>query len=802
MVQGPVLWRAVRRGGTSAAVALLFALSHQAANAQGGSAIVVTREALQSTGRATLAEALQVLIPALNYPRPSGADLIDHVPPASLRGMRPDQLVVLVNGRRRHPSAIVGMHGTVGRGENPTDLNAIPLAAVERVEVWGPGGALGFPGIPGALAGVINIVLGERLPRELVARAGLTTEGDGTTEQIAGRYGAPWGSEGFVQLSAEWRHRSATNRASPDPREQFFPGDPRNDDPATRNQVHHRLGDAKTTDVAAVVHFSRALGGGTELFGSLSGNRRAGESASLWRRPNEDATVRALYPTGFLPLINSTIWDRSVHLGGRGRLGAAWRWELDAGYDANTVDIHVGNTANASLGPISPDRLAAGRQGSSALSADLTVRGSPSVGLAVPLALLLGTTVRREGYRIEAGERDSYRFGGVPIQDGPHAGRLAPLGAQGFPGFTPSDSFHRSRESIAGYVRAGIEPVGGVTLSGSGRTERYWSGDTRTQSTIAGSIRIEPVRGLSVRGSAGTGYRVPSLPERWFTYTTIPVVDNVGLFDMVIPSVHPIARTLGAFPLRAERSTTLSMGAELQAPNGRGHAAIEYYEITVRGRLGLTDRFAGSDLRIALEQAGYDGVGAIRVFANVADTRTTGFEAHAAYDFPMGAGSLRVEGGLDHHRVRVQRVDSTGGFLRQFPSAFFPEGERVRIESGQPADNASVAAILTQPSWRVVARARRYGSVRDFGPAPDGTLRRTYGARWLADLELSRRFAAGSGLTVSAGLQNVFGTTPATNDQGDATFAGNSYFGIFPFNSLSPFGFNGRFVYLRAAWEY
>jgi iron complex outermembrane receptor protein len=757
------------------------------------STIVLTRGALLATGRSSLPEALQVLIPSFNFPRPSGAEWTDQVRPATLRGMGSDQLLVLVNGRRLHRSTLVHVNPTIGRGEVSVDLEAVPLIAIERVEVsrGAPDGRFGA----GAIAGVINLVLGDSLPAEAISSLGLSTDGGGVSAGNGGTWRKAWENGGRLQIAGEYRVRGSTNRARPDQREQFFSGDPRNEDPGFAGRVHDRLGDPQTRTAAGWVHFTRALGA-AELAGSLVLSRRVGESAGLWRRPNEDATVRSLYPTGFLPLLDSRILDATVELEARGGL-RGWRWEATAGYGSSTLRREVTNTANASLGPLSPTGFYAGTTGAVELHGTVAVRREVPVGLAGPLRLALGGEVRSEGFRILPGERDSYRYGGVPIQDGPHAGGIAPVGAQGYPGFMPRDSGHFRQESAAGYGGVTFEPGGGLRVSAAGRIEAYRDGFGTLPSGSA-AARWAPLRGVTLRGSLGAGFRVPGEAERRFSRSQIPVVNDVGLYDLLVPPSHPVAQSLGAAPLRAERSTQWGAGLDLSA---RGFTfCLDYFDIAVRNQVVLTGKFAGPAVRFYLESQGYDGIGAVQFFANAGNTATRGFDLRAGYGGTLGRLALRLDAAYDHHTVEVTRVDSIGGFARQFQSAFFGPAERARIEAGQPGDNAVASGQVGGDAWSLTLRARRYGSVLEYGPSPDGTLSQRLGARWLGDLDLSYRVRRG--LTLTGGVQNLLGTYPDRMGLGAPDYAGNSYFGILPYSNASPFGFNGRFAYARVQWRY
>jgi iron complex outermembrane receptor protein len=757
------------------------------------SVIVITRADLFGTGRTSLPEALQVLLPFFNLPRPSGAEWTDQLRPATLRGMGSDHLVVLVNGHRLPTSGFLNQHPTVGRGEVAADLEAIPLLAIDRVEV-----SRGIPSArygSGAIAGVINLVLGSNLPREVRSSLGLVTSG-GVNSLNGAAWGKHWGDGTRLELAGEYRVRGFTDHAEPDRRDQFFPGDPRNEDPRYRDQLHDRLGDPQTRRAALWLEASRPVRG-AELYGSVGANRQFGKSAGLWRRPNEDATVRSLYPTGFLPMLESRGYQATVRLGARGTLGR-WQWDLSAGYAASGFRMEVENTANASLGALSPTGFFAGALGNVSLTGHLEVRREMSLGRARVVRALAGLQARGEGYRLEPGERDSYRFGGVPIQDGPRAGGIAPVGAQGFPGIAPRDTGHYRQESYAGYAELAIEPLEQLSIGAAGRAELFPGTGWGLRSALSATGQWRPLRQVWLRGSAGMGYRAPGLAERRFSRSLIPVVNDVGLYDLLVPPSEPAAQSLGARPLVPEWSTGWGAGLDL---SGAGVTfSADYSDGVLRRGVVLTEKFTGPGVRFFLESQGYDGIGAVQFLANAVKTRTRGVELRAGYATSLGTLALRLDAGFAHHRVEVTRVDSIGGFAAQYQSSFFGPAERARIESGQPRDNATGAATVSTPAWSGTVRVRRYGSVLAYGPSPDGTLSQRLGAKWLGDASLGFRLRLN--LRIAAGVENLLGTLPDRLGLGAPDFAGNSCYGILPYSNFSPFGWNGRFAYARLEWRY
>ena len=782
--------RAGRRGAGSRVLGWLLPLLPVALSAQAAAPVdTLTRDELTRTGRVGLAQMLQALVPGLNLPRPSGAGGTDHLPPLTLRGLGADQMVVLVNGKRRGESALVHLNGSIGRGQGMVDLNAIPVSAIERVEIHREGNdaRYGF----GALAGVIDIILRADPGHEISTVLGLTTAGDGSALQAGGtqqlRWAAGRGRDGFVQLSAELTRRGATNRALPDPRLQYFPGDPRNDDPALQNRVTHRFGEPESEGVSGVLNAGMHLRDNLEAYGFAHLSVRRSEAGELWRLPSDDRTVRTLYPNGFLPLIAPRISDGSATGGLRGRI-LGWHWDASLGYSRNSIRYRLEHTANTSLGRQSPTEFDAGR-----LRADRFNVGIELDRRLWGVRVLLGGEHHSEGYQIEAGEPDSYRYGAVPIQDGPHAGGIAQPGAQGFAAFRPSDTNLVRRGRIGGYGELATTIRGLLSLAAAGRVEYYRAFGALGAYRFSGAVG--PLRGISVHAAYGSGVRIPSLGQSWFSSSSTTVVGQLGFDDRTVPVLDPMAAVLGASRLRTEQSRTVSAGGRWTGVP-RLTVSADYYRIAVDDRIILSGSFDDLAVQSFLTQQGFPGIGAVRFFKNALATRTTGLDAAATYRFSVGTAELRFRAALNHNRTRVTLTDSVPGLLALFTPVFFDRVERARLEQGQPRNTLILAAMAVRGRWSAAASAHRFGSVSSFGEPADSSLDQRYAAKWLGDLNVSHRRGR---LSFMLGVDNLFNTYPDRNKFGDGNSEGNSNFGMFPYSNLSPFGFAGRFLYLRVS---
>ena len=761
---------------------------------------VLTSADIVSTGRTETNQILQMLAPSFNFPRPSIADGSDHVRPATLRGLGPDQVLVLINGKRRHNSALVNVNGTVGRGSTGVDLNAIPASMIERIEVLRDGAAAQYGS--DAIAGVINIVLKGSESGEASGTIGQTAEGDGQVAHFAADAGQVFGQSNYFHIGLEYRDRDFTNRAGPDPRPQYFAGDPRNSQPPS---VRLRLGDAATKDYLAMYNTSYTTGGGVELysFGGLS--KRNGDAAANWRLPNGNNTVRALWPDGFLPIIATNIWDASGTVGAKGSV-AGWRWDLSSVYGRNSLHYDVNNSNNASMGTSSPRNFDAGELVFGQSTTNLDFFRDLSLGAGRPLRTAAGAEFRLDQYQIKAGDDASWMDGEQPILDGPNANsttvKPAP-GAQGFPGFRPSDEQNVTRNNYALYIDLESDLTKQFLLGVAGRFEDYSDFGSTTTGKLTARYAVLPW--LAFRGAVNTGFRAPSLGQSYFSSTATNLVAGQFLEILTLPVNTAGAKALGAKPLKPEKSVNASAGVTFD-PTSRLSVSVDYYDIKINDRIVFSENFIGTAIQNRLAAIGLTGVTGARYFTNAIDTHTKGVDVVANYGIDMrSSGVLRFTGGYNHNRTKVTDVIPTPPELTGFDEQLFGRAERGRIEEAQPRDNLLLSANYTRGPLGGVLRTQRFGEVtnRQIKVATNQPADQTFSAKWVTDVSGSYRLLGR--VTFGVGADNVFNVYPdkQTETWNVATgFAGNSNFGQNPYSVISPFGFNGRFFWGRVSYGF
>ncbi|MEP6589971.1 MAG: TonB-dependent receptor [Gemmatimonadota bacterium] len=766
---------------------------------------ILTSEDIKLSGRTETAQILQMLAPSFNFPRPSLTDGTDNSRPATLRGLAPDQVLVLVNGKRRHTSSLINLNTSIGRGSGLVDINAIPASAIDHIEILRDGAAAQYGS--DAIAGVINIVLKGNTANELAVQAGgynTTFKSsvdadrklkDGKNVTTSGTYSLALGQNGFATLSVEYRDRNFTNRSSIDGRTQYFAGSPKNTDPLYSNRIDHRYGDPNTRDAVGFLNIAKQLGTNTEFYSTIGYGDRNGDAAGFWRRALDDRTVRSIYPDGFLPLIESTVRDASA-LGGVRGIAGTFKYDASLTWGRNSYRYDIIHTANVSLGNASPTEFYAGTTGFNQLTANLDLVRQFEIGASSPLNVAFGAEYRRDGYSIKEGEPDSWRDGGVRVLDGPGTGNVAAAGAQVFPGFRPADATNAHRSDVAGYVDLEVNPFPALLLGVAGRAEHY--SDFGGKTTGKATARLELTKGVAVRGAASTGFRAPSLGQSFFTSTATNFINGVPFEIKTFPVASAAGKLLGATDLKPETSVNLSAGLAL-SPTRNLSLTVDYYHIAIDNRVVLSGNFTDVTVRNFLAANGFPGVGGGRYFTNAIDTKTKGVDIIVGYGVPLGASSnLRLTAGYNANSTKVTRISSTPPVLAAFQSVLFDRSEQIRVEKGQPKSNLNLQGVLSAGKATVTLRGHRYGEVTTYATTLANAIQdQTFGAKWITDVSVAYRVL--SQLTLSVGADNIGDVYPDMNSLGNATTSGNSNFGIFPYSSVSPFGFNGRYLYGRAA---
>lgn len=721
---------------------------------------VITKEQLESSGSTELPRVLEKLIPGFNYPRPSIADGTDHSPPFTLRGLAPDQVLVLINGKRLHQSSLLHVNGTIGRGSLGVDITTIPLRSIERVEVLRDGAAAQYGS--DAIAGIINIVLKSH-DNENSANVsyGLTHKGDGITRQSDLFYSLPLPEEGFANVTLEARQRGATNRAGVD----IY----------NNHTLDTHFGDAQAQDLLSAFNVNVPKG---DLIWYTQGtmSQREGEAGAFFRNARDFRNVTTVYPYGYLPSIQPTIRDISLTNGVKGVLENGTKWDVSYTLGYNDYHFYVENSLNRSLGTDSPRSFDSG--GTRSLEHILTADISHKFDT---WSLSGGVEVREENYRIYKGDEASYTLGSFSSASG----------AQGFPGFRPENEVDVSRHNIATYAETTYSLTEWLMADMAVRAERY----TDFGSTLDGKValRAKPHEDWLLRSSASTGFRAPSLAQSHFTYTQM-VLDGANIVTFGNYSVDdPIARALGATDLKPEKSNHYTTGMVYQ-PFSHFSISADYFITDIRDRIMATGYISGYTLSSLSAYAqtilNTNHVDGAVYFTNAFTTRTQGFDIRMDYWYGLDSGAkMRHILGYNRSQTRITDVNEAPSVLGvSMMDLIVDPYVKVTMEEGQPLDSIKFWNKYETKTLDWIVNVNRFGHFKStYGYTPI-----TFGAKWTVDTEVV--FKVKKNFNIAVGAENLFNAMP---DRWP-----NSQDWIVKYSQYAPFGYNGAYYYARAQWRF
>ncbi len=734
---------------------------------------VVTAETLSTRGTTEFAAALAQTVPSLTFARPSVVDGTDSIRPATLRGLSPDQTLVLLNGTRRHASALVNVNGSIGRGSAAVDLNAIPTGALDRVEVLRDGASAQYGS--DAIAGVINLRLkearegggasvtyGQYFTTVETAR-GERDETDGGTVTASAWQGFGLGSDGFLTLSAEYLNREPTNRSDYDPR-------------VTPTAITARAGDPKVEQWTVFANAGKPLNADWEAYGWAGYQDRDSQSAAFPRLANNANNVPAIYPNGFLPKIAVNSQDLSLAGGVKGEI-AGWSADISLVYGRNALDFRTEDSLNSTYGAASPTSFDSG-----GLTYDQLVFGADfarqfEVGLNGPLNFAWGLEARREGYKIDAGQPESWNRG--PLG----ANTALAGGAQGFVGFQPSNEVDEDRDAVALYADVEIPLTEKFTVEGALRIEDYSDfGDAQTGKLAA---RYDFSPNFALRGSVSTGFRAPSLQQSFFTSTSSVIQNGAVVETGTFPATSAVATALGARPLKPETSTNYSLGAVIRL--GDFDLTVDAYRIEIEDQIVLSELINRSFSPQVAGLLDPLGVQAARFFLNGVTTETEGVDIVGRYRLRTeGAGNWDFTVAANVNDVSVTKLPTSSSVLNPVPT-LFARSRILTIEEGTPDTKVSTSADWSLGRWGATARATYYADVLQ----PGSTAASDYSTGAKTTVDLEGRFQVTDRIGVAVGVDNVFDEYPDFVPE-----ALNSN-GVLGFPYYSPFGFNGRYGYAR-----
>ncbi len=820
--------------------------------------VIPLANVVNEVGQVDLNQILTYVAPSFQSSRQTVADGTDHIDPAQLRGLGPDQVLVLINGKRRHQSALVNVNGTVNRGTVGTDLAAIPAASIERVEILRDGAAAQYGS--DAIAGVINIVLkkttgllnvnvsgGEYIttyPKNYALYTLPTINGvanpnlgkdpnvkvtDGGTVQLSANYGIKLNDKGYINFTGEYINRAATNRTG------TYAGQIYNKNGAkqivddsimqarglTRNSFDMAVGQSAIKSGGVIYNGAYQLGGGWELYSFGQYNNKHGKAAGLYRFPTGGssspipASVYALpnfpYQNGFLPYINSNITDISAAVGLRGKWNG-WDVDLSNAYGKNTFDFSVTNSINYSQAftQIQTEFDAGGLNFSqNTVNLDFS-RNYPVLG---GLNVAFGGEYRIDQFGITAGETNSWQNADVT--------KNVAAGAQVFPGFRPSNAGSFSRNNEAVYLDLEQDFSKSFLVEGALRFENYSDFGSTVNYKIASRYKISD--NFTLRGSVSTGFRAPSMQQKYYAKTnTLFISQNGALVPAesgTFTNVSPLAQILGIPTLKEETSQNYTIGATARF-GGNFDLSVDYYQINIFNRIVLTNNFSGTAGSAIDSILKANGATTANFFTNAIDTKSNGVEAVLNYhtrfsdnqDFRAVLAATFINNEVVKGSDGKALIHASDILIKNNQLGnYFSREDQARIEVENPANKASLTLNYKIGDFGVMLRETYFGKVIYLDPSinPNDpatfpvnsytgakeTLDQEFSPKGVTDLTLNYQIL--KQLNVSIGGNNIF-----DNYQDAHTNYANTSFGRFIYSRrVEQMGFAGAYWFARLRFD-
>ncbi|MCK8520524.1 TonB-dependent receptor [Aquimarina sp. D1M17] len=754
--------------------------------------IIDMQDIITKSGKIEINELLQYTAPSFNANKQSGSDGADHIDPATLRGLGPDQTLVLINGKRRHSSSLINIFGTRGRGNSGTDLNAIPASAIKRIEVLRDGAAAQYGS--DAIAGVINIVLkdnvnkisgsvsygayntnakgdfpdgtpntdGNRLDTDNDGnRIGDDQNFDGGSVKVTANYGVEIGEGGYANFTTEYLSKNKTLRPGFDFRRGF--------------------GEAAIDGFNFFANAAIPVSKKTEIY-AFGGRNYRDTDAFAFTRNGGERVVTAIFPNGFTPRITSNIIDNSISAGVRTETENGWKIDVNNTWGKNNFHYFIQGTLNASLQESSPTDFDAGGHSLSQNTTSLDFsKYYPNILKGLNFAF--GSEYRTENFTIFAGEEGSYAtydVNGLPIIDpatqtqpvDPDSGELRPGGSQGFPGYSPANEVDRSRSNFSLYADAELDITDSFLVGGAARFENY----SDFGSTINGKLafRIKATEDINIRGSVSTGFRAPSLAQIYYNLRFTDFQGGVATETLLSPNNSPVTASFGIESLEEETAINAAVGAT--ASIGNFTATIDGYFINVKDRIVLTGTFAAPQI---------PNVNEAQFFANGVDTETVGLDIILSWkgNYDFGNLSATLAGNINNMYIKEVK----NGALDE--GTFFGEREKAFLLASAPDSKFSLNTNYSTEKFNAGIGLTRFSEIIliDFVDTED-----VYDAKITADLNLGYKLTENLKLTV--GGNNIFNEYPDQQNDGE-TEAGGYWDAV-------QMGFSGAYYYARLDFNF
>lgn len=758
--------------------------------------IIDIKQVSQATGQVEVNQLLQFAAPSFNSNKQSGSDGADSVDPATLRGLGPDQTLLLLNGKRYHQSSLINLFGTKGRGNTGSDMNTIPIGAIKRIEVLRDGASAQYGS--DAIAGVINVVLNDSnkgfegnafYGMNLFKSPGNNDvvsdhKIDGITFDFSGNLGTKIGSKGgFGNFTVEFINKEHSIR---------------NANPDLYQASRQRFGDAKSQNIYFFGNIEVPLSDNLKFYSRQGFSHRETNSYAWTRTADADGNVPEVYPNGFNPIQNTSISDFTFDNGLKFKV-ANWDVDFYNAFGSNRFTYQIENTINATLGTKSPTSFNAG--GHSLLQNTTGFNASRQFNVLEGLNIAFGSEFRYEKFDIIKGEEASYAMYDIngnivtPNTDssllvtvpGSDPIRYRPGGSQGFPGY--SVDLNKSRNNFAAYIDTELDITKKWMISIAGRFENY----NDFGSTINGKFatRYAITRQLAFRGSVSTGFRAPSLAQKYYSLQFTNFQGGKLVTIQLAPNDSDLAKLVGIPQLKQETSVNGSAGFTFNT--GKFTATIDGYYIKVKDRIVLTGYFSKSDLPLEAQE-NYPYIDQAQFFSNAIDTQTKGVDAILTYNENIGSGRLTATLAGNYNEMEITRV-YTSPQLAGKEDIYMSAREKAFILASAPKTKINLSLNYKIQGFNANIQLVRFDKVTLIGySGPDDY--QIYNPRVTTDLSFGYDFSKNISLTI--GSKNLFNRYP-TLQTAQVSDGNTEAGGIFDSVQM---GFAGRQAFARFNFKF
>lgn len=718
--------------------------------------VIDIKQVSQSTGQIEVNQLLQFSAPSFNSNKQSGSDGADAVDPATLRGLGPDQTLLLLNGKRYHQSSLINLFGTKGRGNTGSDMNTIPIGAIKRIEVLRDGASAQYGS--DAIAGVINVILNDRNhgfegnafygmnlfkspgDKDVVSERKI----DGTTFNFNGNLGTKIGNKGgFGNFTVEFVNKERTIR---------------NANPEKYSSPREKFGDAKSQNIYFFGNVELPLSDGLKFYSRQGFSHRKTNAYAWTRSADADGNIPEVYPNGFNPMQNTSITDFTFDNGLKFKV-ADWDVDFYNAFGSNRFTYDIDNTINATLGIQSPRGFNAG--GHSLLQNTTGFNASKPFKVLEGLNVAFGSEFRYEQFEIIKGEEASYAMydinGNIVTPNTPQgllvtnpiSGDVRPGGSQGFPGY--SQAVDKNRNNFAAYVDTELDITKKWMISVAGRFENYSDFGSTLNGKFATRYAFTPQ--FAFRGSVSTGFRAPSLAQKYYSLQFTNFQGGNLVTIQLASNDSDLAKTVGIPQLKQE--TSLNGSAGFTFNTGKFTATIDGYYIKVKDRIVLTGNFSQDDDAIGGILA-ENHIDQAQFFTNAIDTRTKGVDVILSYNENIGSGRLTATLAGNYNEMEITKVN-TSDKLQGKEEVYLSPRERAFILASAPKTKINLNLNYKIDKFNANLQLVRFDKVKliGYGGADDYQL---YGAKVTTDISFGYEFSKSFNLTI--GSKNLFNRYP------------------------------------------